>query len=95
MSLFYESMAAHPELDKYFKEIKRAFKHGQPCAKCGRRLKKHLMTVDHIRDVENLDVDPFDMTNWQVLCMDCHRAKNREKMLNKNKQAAQPQEGTI
>lgn len=94
MSLFYESMAAHPELDSHFKEIKRAFKHGQACAECGRRLKKHLMTVDHIRDVENLDVDPFDMTNWQVLCMDCHRKKNREKMKLKYKQPPQAEGAT-
>lgn len=84
MSLFYQAMAMNPELDRYFKEMKRAFKHGQPCAKCGARLKKHLMTVDHIRDVENTDVDPFDMTNWQVLCMRCHRQKNIDKMKAKN-----------
>lgn len=80
MSMFYEQMAANPELDRYFKEMKRAFKHGQPCAKCGDKLKKHLMTVDHIIDVENPEVDPFDMTNWQVLCMPCHRQKNIDKM---------------
>lgn len=76
-------MAAQPELDMLFKNMKRAFKHGQCCAKCGRKLAKHLMTVDHIKDVEDPSVDPFDMTNWQVLCMDCHRAKNREKMRQK------------
>ncbi len=80
MSLFYQAMAMNPDLDRYFKEMKRAFKHGQACVKCGARLKKHLMTVDHIRDVENTDVDPFDMTNWQVLCMPCHRQKNIDKM---------------
>ncbi len=80
MSLFYEQMALYPDLERYFKELKRAFKHGQPCVKCGARLKKHLMTVDHIRDVENTDVDPFDMTNWQVLCSPCHRQKNIDKM---------------
>lgn len=80
MSMFYEQMAANPDLDRYFKEMKRAFKHGQPCAKCGDKLKKHLMTVDHIIDVENPEVDPFDMTNWQVLCAPCHRQKNIDKM---------------
>lgn len=80
MSMFYEQMAANPELDRYFKEMKRAFKHGQPCANCGDKLKKHLMTVDHIIDVENPEVDPFDMTNWQVLCAPCHRQKNIDKM---------------
>ncbi len=86
MSIFYEAMAANAELDRWFKTMKRLFKHGQSCAKCGRKLKKHLMTVDHIRDVEDPEMDPFDMTNWQVLCMDCHREKNREKMRRKHNQ---------
>lgn len=85
VSIFYESMAINPDLDSQFKEIKRAFKHGQPCKKCGRKLAKHLMTVDHIKDVEDPSVDPFDMTNWQVLCIYCHRDKNREKMRSKHK----------
>lgn len=72
----------------HFKAIKQAFKHGQSCKRCGNKLPKHLMTVDHIRDVEDPSVDPFDMTNWQVLCMPCHRAKNREKMRSNNKPAA-------
>lgn len=88
MSLFYEAMALQPELESIFKQLKRAFKHGQRCAKCHRKLAKHLMTVDHIRDVEDPTVDPFDMTNWQVLCIDCHRAKNREKMKLKHTAAA-------
>lgn len=88
MSLFYEQMALQPETERLFKDLKRVFKHGQSCAKCGNKLAKHLMTVDHIKDVEDPSVDPFDMTNWQVLCMPCHRDKNREKMKNKYKAAA-------
>ena len=85
VSIFYESMAINPDLDMQFKGIKRAFKHGQSCRKCGRKLAKHLMTVDHIKDVEDPSVDPFDMTNWQVLCIYCHRDKNCEKMRSKHK----------
>jgi len=88
MSLFYQSIANTPELNSAFKELKRVFKHGQSCAKCGDKLSKPLMTVDHIRDVEDPSVDPFDMTSWQILCMPCHRQKNREKMRSINKPAA-------
>lgn len=82
--MFYESLDANADLSRLFKNIKRQFKHGQPCANCGQKLKKHLMTVDHIKDVEDPSVDPFDMTNWQVLCMPCHKQKNREKMKQKH-----------
>lgn len=86
MSMFYEAMAVNRDLDMHFKNVKRVFKHGQSCAKCGNKLAKHLMTVDHIKDVEDPAVDPFDMTNWQVLCMPCHKQKNREKMKLKQQQ---------
>lgn len=92
MSLFYEAMALTPEIERAFKELKRAFKHGQACAKCGNKLHKHKMTVDHIKDVEDPSVDPFDMTNWQVLCMPCHRQKNIDKMKARNAAAAGGQE---
>lgn len=78
MSVFYKAMENDRKENMRFKAIKRAFKHGQPCAKCGKKLPKNLMTIDHIRPVSDPAVNPFDMTNWQVLCLYCHREKNRE-----------------
>ena len=78
MSVFYKSMELNRKENMRFKAIKRVFKHGQPCVKCGKKLPKNLMPIDHIKPVSNPAVNPFDMTNWQVLCLYCHRAKNRE-----------------
>lgn len=61
-----------------FKAIKREFKRGQACAYCGRKDELKRMTVDHIIPVNDPTVDPFDMLNWQVLCLPCHRAKTKE-----------------
>lgn len=78
MSMFYQSMDADKRANIHFKAMKRIFKTGQPCVTCGMKLRKEQMTVDHIIPVRDPAVDPFDMTNWQVLCMPCHRAKNRQ-----------------
>ena len=78
MSVFYKAMELNRKENMRFKAIKRVFKHDQPCVKCGKKLSKSLMTVDHIKPVSDPAVDPFDMTNWQVLCLYCHREKNRE-----------------
>jgi len=82
VSVFYKSMELDRESNMQFKAIKRAFKHGQSCRACGKKLSKNLMTIDHIRPVSDPAVNPFDMTNWQVLCLHCHRAKNKQESLN-------------
>lgn len=82
MSVFYKAMENDRKENMRFKAIKRAFKHGQPCVKCGEKLSKNLMTIDHIRPVSDPAVNPFDMTNWQVLCIPCHRAKNKQESLD-------------
>lgn len=64
-----------------FKAMKKAFKHGQSCRNCRRKLAPHKMTVDHIIPVSDPRVDPFDMLNWQVLCMPCHRKKTHKENL--------------
>jgi len=78
VSAFYEAMDLYPELVKEFKAVKREFKRGQGCAVCHVKLAQHLMTVDHIIPLSNPDVDPFDMTNWQVLCLTHHREKTKK-----------------
>ena len=42
-----------------FKAAKKAFKHGQSCRNCGKKLASHKMTVDHIIPVSEPGVDPF------------------------------------
>lgn len=64
-----------------FKAMKKEFKRGQSCAKCGDKLPMHQMTVDHIIPVADPSVDPFDMLNWQVLCLPCHRKKTHAENL--------------
>lgn len=81
MSVFYKSMELDRKANMQFKAIKRAFKHGQSCRACGKKLPKRLMTVDHIKPVSDPAVNPFDMTNWQVLCLYCHREKNKQQLL--------------
>lgn len=61
-----------------FKNMKKEFKRGRACANCGKREKMNNMTVDHIIPVDNPAIDPFDMFNWQVLCMSCHRNKTNK-----------------
>lgn len=78
MSMFYQSMDADKRANILFKTMKRIFKAGQPCVNCGKKLRQDKMTVDHIIPASDPAVNPFDMTNWQVLCLYCHRKKNRE-----------------
>lgn len=75
MSAFYHAMELNKEQNMQFKAMKREFKRGQSCRTCHRKLAQHKMTVDHIIPVANPEVDPFDMLNWQVLCLPCHRKK--------------------
>ena len=81
MSNFYKSMDCDKRTNMQFKTIKRMFKQGQPCKMCGNKLPKQQMSVDHIIPVSDPCVDPFDMTNWQVLCLPCHRKKTFEENL--------------
>lgn len=81
MSAFYHAMELNKEQNMQFKAMKKAFKHGQSCKKCGKKLAPHKMTVDHIIPVSDPSVDPFDMLNWQVLCLRCHREKTHQENL--------------
>lgn len=81
MSSFYLSMELNKEQNMQFKAMKKAFKHGQSCRNCRRKLAPHKMTVDHIIPVSDPRVDPFDMLNWQVLCLPCHRKKTNAENL--------------
>ncbi len=65
----------------HFKAMKREFKRGQPCAICGVKNELRRMTVDHIIPVSDPSVNPFDMLNWQVLCLRCHREKTHQENL--------------
>jgi 5-methylcytosine-specific restriction endonuclease McrA len=61
--------------EQAFKWQKQDFKEGKSCASCGRMDKPEKMTVDHIKNVADHHIDPFDTDNWQVLCQDCHKRK--------------------
>jgi len=78
-------MELNKEQNMQFKAMKKAFKHGQSCRKCGKKLASHKMTVDHIIPVSDPSVDPFDMLNRQVLCMPCHREKTHQENLERHK----------
>lgn len=77
MSNFYASMDLHKAENMQFKAMKREYKRGQSCAYCGDKLPMPQMTVDHIIAVADPEVNPFDMLNWQVLCLPCHRKKSK------------------
>ena len=81
MSAFYQAMELNKKQNMQFKAMKKAFKHGQPCRNCGKKLASAKMTVDHIIPVSVPEVDPFDMMNWQVLCIPCHRDKTHKEDL--------------
>ncbi len=81
MSNFYHAMELNKEQNMQFKAMKKEFKRGQPCKNCGKKLAMHKMTVDHIIPVSDPSVDPFDMLNWQVLCLPCHREKTHKENL--------------
>lgn len=78
-------MELNREDNMRFKALKREYKRGQSCRKCGKKLAQHKMTVDHIIPVSNPSVDPFDMLNWQVLCLPCHRHKTHQENLARHK----------
>lgn len=78
-------MELNKEQNMQFKAAKKAFKHGQSCRNCGKKLSSHKMTVDHIIPVSEPGVDPFDMLNWQVLCLPCHREKTHKENLARHK----------
>ena len=76
MSLYIEGMNEHDS--RLFKLEKKRFKKNKPCANCGRKLSKELMTVDHIIPVYLYSGSIFYKGNWQVLCIQCHTEKNRK-----------------
>lgn len=56
------------------KKQQRKFKAGKCCEFCGEKCPPFCMTVDHIIP-RAFYGDAWDDSNWQVLCLDCHRVK--------------------
>lgn len=86
MSVFYKSMSRLKS--EKFKEYKRRFKRGKPCAHCGKRLPSSQMSIDHIIPIEQFNGSPYDKSNWQVLCLPCHRIKTMNENIESAKRRA-------
>lgn len=78
MSIYIDIMSKNASYA--FKAKKRKFKKGKSCATCGKRYSREDMTVDHIVPMYQYSGSPFDTSNWQVLCLDCHREKSKKEM---------------
>jgi len=62
--------------DPYYQELKRNFKNKyHSCKICRRYTPYHQRTVDHIIPMWQYDGSPYDMSNWQVICNECHKLK--------------------
>ena len=79
MSAFYESLPY--AVSRAFKERKKAFKRGKPCAICGMKYHQDDMMVAHKVPVTELsDADALlDESNWEVRCIYCERRLNHIK----------------
>lgn len=78
MSSFYETLPKSVNLA--FKRRKKNFKRGKDCAICGKKLHRqedryvdHIIPVYMLNDYEAL----YNQDNWQVLCLDCKKEKDR------------------
>lgn len=73
-------MSSYSELankDSDYRKAKRSFKRGKVCARCN-EYKSGEMTIDHIIPMWQFTGSYKDTSNWQVLCVQCHRIKTRE-----------------
>ncbi len=64
--------------DYIFRAKKRNFasKHTW-CARCARYIKMRRRTIDHIIPMSIYLGSPEDKSNWQMLCVNCHRNKTK------------------
>lgn len=83
--MFYKTLK--PNENRKFKERKRQFKRGKPCAVCGRLLAERKMMVAHIRPASEIPKREALMNagNWEVRCIECEQRLNREEELRKKK----------
>lgn len=92
MSNFYESLDWRTS--RQFKARKKRFKHGKPCAICGKKYPEDQMMVAHKKPARELsDWDAlYDQTNWEVRCIYCEQRMNKiedrakQDLLNKQKE---------
>ena len=73
MSSYSEEANRSPK----YRELKRMFKRGKVCAGC-KKYKTGQMTIDHIIPMWQFTGSYSDTSNWQVLCLQCHRIKTRQ-----------------
>jgi hypothetical protein len=73
MSSYSEMANRNPK----YRELKRNFKRGKVCAEC-KEFKPDQMTIDHIIPMWQFTGSYSDTSNWQVLCLQCHRIKTRQ-----------------
>lgn len=87
MSNFYRTLKGGISQD--FKLRKRAFKAGKCCAICGARKSPKDMMVAHKIPVSQLTDEEalYDISNWEVRCVDCEMRLNKQKDREKTRHA--------
>lgn len=72
-------MSSYSELinnDKYYMELKKAFKRKYAiCRICRRYTPYSKRTLDHVIPMWQYNGSVYDQDNWQMLCYTCHKLK--------------------